>query len=358
MTSRYLPRIDSPGSGGGGPPPQIEDHFAPRWLVGNTPAGDPAIAQASPFEYIPDPGDGSGIALAVAAANLAGGGDIWIRPGLYDLGAGATVGFVVTASGVTIRGAGFGTVIRGRADMRSLFDFSAPTMCMLRDLAITLPVAAAGASGLQVVHCGAQNVVENIRLTADTPTVPNADESITAVFRDAGGGRHRNLYSLNTPFDGLGQVAAFDVSGANTMMSQLWSTFGDLALRLVGSDHRIDGLFSTVLTGGVSIEGDRHSVDMSVDSSVPTVPVVLVDAGASVSLRGKIRNLIGGGSGPAVQLGATAVRPTAQMVSFSGFATCIDILTGATNALALGCQFDGGVVADLGTLTELGHNQP
>lgn len=75
-------------SGAGGPPPPASlDRFAPKYLVGNVPAGDSNLAySAAGFTYIADPGDGSGIRAALLAAQ-ATPGDVWIRPGQYLLAA-------------------------------------------------------------------------------------------------------------------------------------------------------------------------------------------------------------------------------------------------------------------------------
>jgi len=111
MGSRYEIHIGPQGSGGSGPPPTVDDHFAPKYLVGNVPAGDPNAAQAAPFVYIPDPGDGSGIAAALAQPN--GPGDVWIRPGTYDLGAGTTPPLFVP-TGVRVQGSGQSTIVKGK----------------------------------------------------------------------------------------------------------------------------------------------------------------------------------------------------------------------------------------------------
>lgn len=93
------------GSGGG----SQQDHFAPKYVVGNTPAGDTPLAYSmGGFNYIPDPGDGSGIALALAQS--AGPGDIWIRPGTYT----KTQARFVVPDGIRVWGAGIElTVIVG-----------------------------------------------------------------------------------------------------------------------------------------------------------------------------------------------------------------------------------------------------
>src|SRR5512135_1790879 len=106
-------RLSSSTKGAG--PQNVADHFAPRIIVGNTPAGDPAIAQAAPFQYIPDPGDGTGIAAACAAAAITPG-DIWIRPGTYDFNLGAQAGPIAIPPNTRVYGAGrTTTLVRGRS---------------------------------------------------------------------------------------------------------------------------------------------------------------------------------------------------------------------------------------------------
>jgi hypothetical protein len=84
-----------------------QDKFAPKYLVGNVLAGDPAVTTPGPFVYIADPGDGSGIALALTQPN--GPGDVWIRPGTYT----KTQGRFSVPKGVRVWGAGLTTVIIG-----------------------------------------------------------------------------------------------------------------------------------------------------------------------------------------------------------------------------------------------------
>lgn len=148
MGTRWLPRITNPGSGGGGPPPPpVADKFAPRIIVGNTANGDTAVAQAAPFQYIPDPGDGSGIVAALAAA--AGGYDVYIRPGIYTL----PVGTLLTVpAGVSVHGepggigSPSGTVIVGSAGdathAQDVFVISTGASCT--DVQVRVPPGANG----------------------------------------------------------------------------------------------------------------------------------------------------------------------------------------------------------------------
>lgn len=86
MSARWTPRISrGTGSGGGPPPPTQIDYFAPKIIVGNVLAGDsPVNHSAGGFYYIADPGNGTGIAAAIALlVGLGFAADICIRAGTY-----------------------------------------------------------------------------------------------------------------------------------------------------------------------------------------------------------------------------------------------------------------------------------
>lgn len=118
------------------------DKFAPKYLVGNTANGDSPVAYTNAgFRYIPDPGDGSGIALALSYANPAdpdfvAEGDIWIRPGVYDLnGSGSPTIPMELAAGIVVRGSGNKTSILARNSGNQSV-FSMKSSSELRDLRI------------------------------------------------------------------------------------------------------------------------------------------------------------------------------------------------------------------------------
>lgn len=106
-----VPPFGGSSGGGGG-----VDRFAPKYLVGNVANGDSATAyNTDGFRYFPDPGDGTGIEAALAAASGVKG-DVWIRPGTYDLDAGAVTTPLTIPVGVRVQGAGdTATIIRGRS---------------------------------------------------------------------------------------------------------------------------------------------------------------------------------------------------------------------------------------------------
>jgi len=107
------------------------DHFAPKYLIGNVPAGDsPLATDNAGFVYLPDPGDGSAIQDALALIVAAGdAGDIWIRPGTYDLSVNpGVVSPMVVPDGVLIQGAGSGaTTILSKTspDSQQIFELGA-----------------------------------------------------------------------------------------------------------------------------------------------------------------------------------------------------------------------------------------
>ena len=158
--SRWPVRISQTGSGPT-PPGDSLDRFAPKYLVGNTNAGDPDTAStaglAAGFNYFPDTGNGAGIAAALVAAN-SNRGDVYIRPGTYNLGAvGSPVTPLAIPAGVRVQGAGYrqsglttfdGTVIvANSAPGNSQGVFSMGMSSQLEDLVIQVPQAAEGASG-------------------------------------------------------------------------------------------------------------------------------------------------------------------------------------------------------------------
>ncbi len=143
------------GSGGGG---GGQDRFAPKYLVGNVLNGDSATAYSSNgFFYIPDPGDGSGIAAALLAASALAA-DVWIRPGLYDLGAGAVVTPLTVPPACRVQGAGVGaTRIRAKAvGDQGVFVLPSvlggnPGAQSIRDMTIEAPAASGAGTGSESI---------------------------------------------------------------------------------------------------------------------------------------------------------------------------------------------------------------
>lgn len=134
------------------------DHFAPRYLIGNIPAGDPAVAQAGAFRYIPDPGDGTGVqtALAEAAVTL---GDLWIRPGSWTW----TVGPLSIPAGVRVYCAGKGATTFNAPAAGDQGMFILGSQSELHDCTVLVPVGAdAGISLAPVIVRGRDTLLRRI----------------------------------------------------------------------------------------------------------------------------------------------------------------------------------------------------
>lgn len=131
------------GAGAAPPPPLSADRFAPKYLVGNFPAGDLAAASSfGGFVYFQDPGDGSGVVAALAQPN--GLGDVYVRPGSY-IGAGT----LTVPAGVRVVGAGSSaTQFTGFTFvMDSESALEAVTVDTTTDFCVR---SVAGASGIQI----------------------------------------------------------------------------------------------------------------------------------------------------------------------------------------------------------------
>lgn len=192
--TRDVPPFGDRASGGSGPtPPASVDRFEASILVGNTPNGDPATAQAAPFRYLGDPGDGSAIVAAIAEAALSGDPTrIFLRPGTYSLAASDLP--LVLPSNVTLEGSGEGvTVLAGTALAREVLQIGEGANA--RDFSVELPNPTAGASGDRVVRLAESAIVEHVTVTVGDNTGVQDDDSLRACF-DAQGRYARVLDCL------------------------------------------------------------------------------------------------------------------------------------------------------------------
>lgn len=176
--SRWIPRIPGPGGGGGPPPPQTQDHQAPKYIVGNAPAGDTIFV----CDFL-DPGNGSGVAAAIAAA-LAVPGDIWVRPGYYDFGAAAAPALPLTLpTNVRMRGA------CGLGDVGALTVFADDTVttqdmlivgngASVEDIFFLVPEPAGAAAGVGIVQLVGTHAAIR-RYTLSMSAIPATSRGVT-----------------------------------------------------------------------------------------------------------------------------------------------------------------------------------
>ena len=187
------------GGGSGGDP----NRFAPKYIVGNIPAGDdPTYTFAGGFIYIPDPGDGTGIEAALSQASLAPG-DVWIRPGTYDFSLGAVIMPLTIPAGTRVQGAGnTTTLIAKTVGDQGVFVLAAggagtdSALSSLRDLAIVVPQVADPTGSLSAVLVRAGGVA----ITGVNFDVTTTDQSVLrhAILVDTGGANFLPVISIET----------------------------------------------------------------------------------------------------------------------------------------------------------------
>jgi hypothetical protein len=343
-----MPRITAGGAGGGPPPPGGDDHFCPKVIVGNVPAGDPAAAQAAPFQYIGDPGDGTGIAAALSALP-AGGGDVCVRPGAYTLSA-AVLPLVIPTNS-TLFGAGGGTLLRNLSGTRRIF-----TVGMngeVHGVNLFLGAAPQGSAGTEVVSLATGAAFRESMITMSGPSL---DETLTAMVRTA-------VASARTRTEAI------------TLLGVLAAQFG---VALDGSDHGVEDLIldGEALAGvafaagssrctaqavrgvagvGFRIEGERHAIDGTIDVPAAGVGADLVDCNrCRVELVSQAALPAAGSVGVRVVSGS---RNVASGCILEGHGTGISIGALASRTIVVGNQLEAVVpLVDAGTLTEAAHN--
>jgi len=200
--SRWPVRISQTGSGPT-PPGDSQDRFAPKYLVGNVQAGDSAVSYSTDgFVYIPDLGDGAGIALALTQPD--GPGDVWIRPGTYDFGQGGSPSMPLTIpAGTRVQGSGNTTTLIARTvGDQGVFVLAAggagtdSALSSLRDLAIVVPQVADPTGSLSAVLVRAGGVA----ITGVNFDVTTTDQSVLrhAILVDTGGANFLPVISIET----------------------------------------------------------------------------------------------------------------------------------------------------------------
>ncbi len=355
MTSRYVPRIDRPGSGGGGPPPQIEDHFAPRVLVGNVPNGDPAVGQAAPFEYIPDTGDGAGIAAALTAVGALGGGDVWVRPGTYDLSTGAAAPLTIP-SNVRLVGAGPSTIIVGDPTQRTVISLTGIFSCVER-LQVQVPPNAAAPVGTHVVEAGLRSVIRDVVVL-----FTGASDAAETLLGGIGATTMSFCFVENCLVQGITSqsqnlFAAYDINGQPNRLVGNVATAGDIGLRVTGADNVVETMNVLNSVTGAQLSGGRNKVHIvgEVAGGFALDCQTLFNSHVSAIMN----NSQAPGATVGIQLDGTSNDNSIVGANLTGFATAVAILTGATrNSLGFCHFFSNGVgIVDAGTDTEQAHNQ-
>lgn len=223
--------IEAGGGGGSG-------KQTAKIIVGNSVAGDTLAV----CDYL-DIGDGAQLSAALAAAGA--DADVYIRPGTYDLGAGATVAPLAIPASVHVRGAGwFQTRITCKSS-GNMGAFSLANFSSLRDLSITVPVTTApGAGATAVVQvngtiCDVEKVAVQWTPGYGAPEVANlvlrasfgSTGSANVAFERCLAGQMPSLRDLGVADDLCGFNADAGAASIPQSYSRCYAQGGDIGFR-------------------------------------------------------------------------------------------------------------------------------
>lgn len=364
MSSRYEIHIPFGGPGGGPPPPSSLDRFAPKYLVGNVPAGDSAVAySADGFVYIPDPGDGTGIEAALTAA-AADPGDVWLRPGTYDYGAGDLTGALTVPVACRLRGAGPSTIIQTRAgDNQGAFILLQGAE--VADMALGAP-ARTGLAGTErglIMVTADQTFVRRVSLNL-SPDVSGALRYAISIAAGSGGTLRRvRLEDITCDLqtrtsqtnDPSGMIEVTPKSGVVIIsFSNLRSSGGDVSvydpsvpgdgiMQLIGDQLTLDEWhFAAIRWNGVGQISRLSMTASNPDGTAQAVNIASRPAVPSTVLRDvwldPKGSLVVGVVFTADVNGGVGLAPVLDGLTYSGAAS-IFVLCGIASAAARGARF-------------------
>jgi len=320
------------------------DHFAPTIVVGNTAAGDPAATFPAPFNYIPDTGNGAGIALAftsAAALVTAGfGARVHIRRGVYDFGAVGAPALPLTIAGFRVSGDGRGTQLRmSTLDRRLLLMTTVPAVVgiapELYDVGIDWTLAAAGAVGTECIDAlGSFNtILSNVHVNKSVGPVLNPDESLTSIFRSGTISRFTNCRVQNADGVAANLVVAFRMAGPTCEANGCAITGANVGFRL---ESTVQGIIGCTVNGGVLFA--NHT---SVEIDTTNCRVIGLQSSSSTD-------------GIVAKTGAEATITACNVTGTVGDAIRVDL--GAVDVVVVANRVNGGVLNILEGSTVSGHN--
>ena len=256
MGSRWIPRITSPGNGGGPIPPGGQDHFAPKYLVGNVPAGDSAVGyNTGGFMYIPDPGDCTGIVLALTLPN--GPGDVWIRPGTYTMSPALTRLLVLSTTRVWGAGEDY-TIIVGNATDNCIVELEGETE--IAALTVRRPATQSAVGDAVINAKGLQTTNHEVDVDATLANPPLGPGRITAAILYSQGGIPPNLgWNRLTNVEILGPVIAPGAGEQNPLLMfagvrGIFDPLGTIALTTISTVTIFNGDAGLVSIGNLAAQ--------------------------------------------------------------------------------------------------------
>jgi len=344
--SRWPVRISQTGGGPPPPPPppSSQDRFAPKYLVGNVPAGDSAIGyNTGGFRYIPDTGNGAGIALALTQPN--GPGDVWIRPGTYNLSQpGSPSVPLVIPQGIRVQGAGLGSTIIeakfGSGENQSVFVVG--TAAQLRDLQVTVKTSDGGGTDDYVVRVsGGIAVIANVAIIAAMEIDPAAPLRYLLRIDLSDGGPAVSLedvilFNTSKQEDTPSGSALLLLQRGDVSARNLYLSGGDYGLEVANAASGPDG------SGQCSFRGDDIFIEGTKTRGIYYHEVAPSDqATGSVRVhRGRISRFQGNPIGP--DYGVLLNRGTGHTLS-----DCDIDTSGSQGSFGVLVTASGGTIADV-----------
>lgn len=333
MSARYLPNIGSKLAGNG--PADVGDHFAPTIIVGNTLAGDPALAQTAPFRYIPDPGDGTGIQTALAEALATPQSWVHIRRGIYTLDA-AVLPLAIPAL-TRVTGDGIATTLVQRADDRRVFTIAGGAS-ELSHMGIQFVQAAPGATGTAMIDASLTAAVRISGLFIDKGVVGvvNTDESLSSIIYCGA-----QTYVIDNQVYGIDDNPNGSVVAVVRIDAENCDVRGNV---LTGGDYGIletvNGFYVRVLDNIISGANQGGSAQAGVQLG-----------GGNTVCTG---NIIQGATIGVVSEG------DANIINSNGISggglTAISLSAASSNNLVIGNSVGGAAVVDAGAGNDVAHN--
>ncbi len=378
------------------------DHFAPKYLIGNVPNGDPAVAQTGAFRYIPDPGDGTGIALAITESTAAPG-DIWVRPGTYTW---TGADRLIVPANRTIRGAGRGlTLIINNNDAagdNTMFELAAGAELSQMSITKGATLGAKGTALVAITAVGARVWDFEFDLSA-AATAGSLTSGIQ--LSNSASKRHSIIRDgvITLPNGAGGAVATWmaGIRGTTVLITPHVCSVenvvvfaGDAAVLTLGVEMLLDAVFAigpkgtgfyadnarlsatarqciveltkggelggcVLLQSTFIMQGARFS-----SSNAQAIPAILVSGDTGTAVADVVDNEIGANFNPAILIGTAAevcndCRVVDNRISLGANAVPVAIGTGADNTSVKNniSRGSGSIPAtDLGTGSDIAGN--
>jgi hypothetical protein len=278
------------------------DRFAPKYLVGGPNDTASALAGVGGFWFFPDTGDGAGIEAALAQAAILPG-DVWVRPGTFDLTGVAALPLVVPA-GVCLRGA-------GPTSNGTILAYNVPSAAVgtaiilnggseLRDLKVLASDASdASGNGVVEVNVGERAHCERVEVELDRDPA-STSTLLAAFFTAAGAELTQDRCSVVLVGTGGGEELPPEPLAPAVPPPPRGSTW---TVGTLGGEDFAD--LATALASGSVVNGDRLLVSAQTFTTASTITVAKQVTIQGAALASTIIQTAGAAGDPVVVIEVT-----------------------------------------------------